>query len=807
MSAPAGIGRISSSLCAVLRPMLIVFGCLLAAKAAAQAPSGSESEGAGSAGGQGNAVVTAPEGTATLPETQVFGAAPVLGSGIDRNLIPGETQVLNSRDISIDATPNYLRQLGDQVPGVSFSNAASNPFQPDIFYHGFEASPLMGTPVGLAVYVNGVRFNQPFGDNVNWDLLPSIAIDRMELQNTNPVFGLNALGGALAVQLKNGFDFQGGNVYAYGGSFDTSVGEFEYGKQSGNVAAYIAGAHTDTAGWRDDQKSWLQQLYGDIGWRGSRGELHLSLIGAESRLDQPGTVPVQLLDVDRAALFTGPNYFSNRYGMAVLSANYDISSSTSLQGNAYVENLIQHVSNGNVPDAAPCSPPNGFLCVSGTSTFLTNMSFQPIPAFLGAGPYSQLNLQTLNTDGYGAAVQLTNKSEIFNRSNQFLIGASWDGGFSHFSADTLIGGLDIANRYFVGPGIGIYQADHSIAPVNLNDHDNYYGLYFLDIYQLTKRLAFNLSGRWNIASVDMMDHLGTALNSQNYYTHFNPAVGLTYQLTPKVTTYASYAVSNRIPTPAELSCASPTAPCTLTNFFVGDPPLKQIVADTVQAGVRGQFVPYDGAKLAWDVSAYRTQVTDDILMAFSPVQGSAFFQNIPGDLRQGVDLNFRLTSGRLTAWFGYSYTDAHFQNSFFISSPNNPLANADGNILVTPGKRMPSIPWDLVKLGAEYNVTQKWVIGTEMVGASGQYLVGDEANLTPPLGPYFIVGLNTSYQVTSYLQLFAQLENAFNVNYATFGTFSPTSLVPIVQVPGASNPRSLSPAAPIAVYGGVRASF
>ena len=140
------------------------------------------------------------------------------------------------------------RALNEQVGGVNLNSASGNPYQPTMFYHGFEASALQGTPQGLAVYVNGVRFNSAFGDTVNFDLMPNLAIDQMNLVGSNPVFGLNALGGALNVQLKNGFTYQGGEISFHGGSFDTYGGDFQYGKQSGNTAVYVAasGVHS---GW------------------------------------------------------------------------------------------------------------------------------------------------------------------------------------------------------------------------------------------------------------------------------------------------------------------------------------------------------------------------------------------------------------------------------------------------------------------------------------------------------------------------------------------------------------------------------
>ena len=165
----------------------------------------------------------------SLPTVEVVAASPLLGSGVDRAKVPAQTQVLTGQDITRDGNADALRALDEQVPGVALDAAAGNPFQPSLFYHGFQASPLQGNPQGLAVYVNGARFNQPFGDTVNWDLIPSIAIDRMDLVGSNPVFGLNALGGALAVQMKNGFGYHGAEIDALGGSFGKYQGELQYG--------------------------------------------------------------------------------------------------------------------------------------------------------------------------------------------------------------------------------------------------------------------------------------------------------------------------------------------------------------------------------------------------------------------------------------------------------------------------------------------------------------------------------------------------------------------------------------------------
>src|SRR5436853_5704518 len=105
-------------------------------------------------------VVASAQSPTELPRVDVVGSSPLLGSGVDRNQVPAATNVVTDREVSRTGLPQAVRALEDNVPGVNLSNVAGNPNQPNLFYHGFEASPLQGTPQGIAVYVNGVRFNQ-----------------------------------------------------------------------------------------------------------------------------------------------------------------------------------------------------------------------------------------------------------------------------------------------------------------------------------------------------------------------------------------------------------------------------------------------------------------------------------------------------------------------------------------------------------------------------------------------------------------------------------------------------------------------
>ena len=751
---------------------------------------------------------TEAETPLTLPPVEVVGATPLLGSGVDRDKVPAQTHVLTDQDISRNGYPQALRALNEDVPGVTLDAAAGNPFQPNLIYHGFLASPLQGNPQGLAVYLNGARFNQPFGDTVHWDLIPDLAIDRMDLVGSNPVFGLNALGGALSVRMKNGFTYQGGEADLLGGSFAHYQGNLQYGVQSGNVAAYVAATGLHEGGWRDLQSSNLGNFYGDLGWRGYGGEVHINVTAAQTRLNGPGTAPVELLGVNPSAQFTAPNLITNKYAQVNLNGSYDINDTTSLQGLAYYTYFLQKVYNGNVPSAAPCADPDqtGFLCVA-DGVLATDLTGNPIPDFLNGGPYSDLDQQSTNTNGYGGSLQVTNRNDVFGRSNQFIAGFSFDGARTLFGASTQIGGLSLSARVFAGPGTTIDQADGSIAPVRVGISDAYYGAFFTDTLDFTSQLSGNLAGRYNLAQINLSDQLGSSLTGNHTFSRFNPAGGLSYKLLPGLTAYASYADANRAPTPAELTCSSAASPCSLANFFTGDPHLQQVVSHTIEAGLRGQFHPIEDATVSANLAYYRSTLNNDILFVNSPIQGRAFFQNVGTTLRQGVDLGAQLKTDRLLAWFGYSYIDATFQTGFTASSNNNPGADANGNIQVQPGNHVPGILSNLWKLGVDYKVTDAWTVGGTGVAASGQFLFGDEANLTAKTPAYFVLNLHTSYQITPNLQLFGLIENAFNTTYYTFGTFSPTSSVPIVQPPGATNPRSYSPAAPIAGTVGIRVMF
>ncbi len=737
-------------------------------------------------------------------EQVIVRPTPLSDIGEDDTSLPTGSTTLRRSDLDFTGTPDLLDALDTDIPGLELDSASGNPLQPSLFYNGFEASPLQGTSQGLAVYVNGVRFNEPFGDTVDWDLLPQIAIDRVTLEDTDPIYGLNALGGAVSVHLRDGFGWQGSEADLSGGSFGTITADGQYGASAGDFAFYLAGGEQHQDGWRDLQSTDVQTLFADLGWRRDSSNVHVSLSLANSSLNGPGTTPVQLLAVDPQAQFTGPNLIANTFAQFEVSGAAKLGL-VSLEGNAYYGYFLQRVVNGNAADDTPCDDGTGLLCTDDHDPSTTRGG-TPIADFSNGGPISELDEQTTNTNRYGAAVQASRTGSVMGLTNRALVGASFDGAQTLFSATSLLGGLTPDIRLFIGPGITIDEPGNNV-PVRVGVDDAYGGVYASDSLNLTRRLTFTVAGRFNAAEVNLSDKNGTDLSGRHAYNRFNPTIGATYRIAEWLVPYASYAETNRVPTPAELSCAGPTDTCSLANFFVGDPDLKQVVAHTVEVGARGTLDRVGDSRIVYHVKLFHTDSDDDIVFVNSPDLDRAFFTNVGLTRRQGLDASLMVRMPCWDAAISYAYVDASFGSTFVESAGSNPAADASGNITIRPDDRLPGVPAQRLSFQLDGRATNRWTVGLRGILQAGQYLFGDEANLTQKLPGFFTLELHTAYQLTSRVQVFGTIENLTDAAYSTFGTFSPVRSVPLFQAPNATNPRSFSPAAPIGGFGGAKVTF
>jgi outer membrane receptor protein involved in Fe transport len=757
-----------------------------------------------------------------LPQITVIGNTPLGGLGLPMNQIPSNVQTADSQDMQRQQTLDLADYLNNNFSGVNVSESADNPFQLDINYHGFTASPLLGTPEGLSVYVDGVRVNESFGDTVNWDLIPQSAISTVTLMSgSNPVFGLNTLGGALSVKTKSGHDNPGTEFEAYGGSFGRRSFEGETGGDFGNFDYFFAGNYFDETGWRDNSPSRVYQGFGKVGWQNEKTDLDLSYTYADTSLWGNGATPESMLDYRREASYT-PDYTANLLSFVNLTGTQFLADKLLLSGNAYFRRLSTDVINGNVNDSYLgdfTGPP--FDCAASSSSLGALTYCSP-----GQNATSSLLQRTK-----GLGVQLTDSQDLLGWANQAIVGADYSDSDDTFSEAYQYGGLT-ANRHL------IYEPSpfNDETVISLTGSNKIYGAYLTDTLSPSKLLHFTASVRYNrntetLGGYSVDTDIGdfgsgfnepSALTGDHTFSRVNPAFGFTVTPTDALTLYADYNQASRAPTVIELGCANPAAPCGLPNDFASDPDLRQVVARTVEFGVRGNL---PDQSLVWSADAFHTVNSNDIQFV-ATATNAGYFDNVGNTRRQGFDMSIGGKDGGFHWHLTYSFVDATYQSSFQVSAESNSSANANGNILVQPGDRIPLIPKNTGRLVLDYDLTPQWNIGGNVIAASGSYLHGDENNAnqaggTNALGEYVsgsgwisgyaVINLQSTYHITKRVQVFARLVNVFDKQYATAGFLTSSSFNPngsfIPNPNNWPNENAVSPAAPRAIWVGMRVQW
>ena len=746
----------------------------------------------------------------TLPTVVVYGTTPLAGSGIDVDKVPASISLVDADQIERARSPNITDALQKYVPGLVVNEVTGNPFQPDVQFRGFVASPVAGTPQGLAVYQNGVRINEAFGDTVNWDLIPTAAIGSVTVVTNNPAFGLNALGGAVNVQMKDGFNYHGAEIDTMGGSFGRIQSSAQWGKQVDNFAVYGALEALHDGGFRNFSASDVRRFYGDVGYKNDTSEFHVNMGAADNNFGATVTVPIELLQQYYGATYTSPQTTTNRVGYVNLTGKVEATPAWTIEGTAHVRVFDQKTLDANPTGAQPCAADATLLCFGDGSTPANGLNGTQLanPFDPNAVP-GEIDRTTTHSTTTGVSLQATNSDRLFGHNNHFVVGGSFDSSITGFSASAELGTIG-PNFVVSGSGIFLGQSGNpvSIGPVALRTINQYSGLYALDTFDVTNAFSITGGGRFNAARITLEDQIGSALNGNEAFNRFNPIIGGTYKINPGLTAYAGYSEANRAPTPLELGCADPAHPCIVAAFLVSDPPLKQVVSHTVEAGLRGTQDLNIGT-FGWKLGAFRTDNADDILAIPSPVlQGFGYFQNVGSTRRQGVEAEATLKSSTVSLYANYALIDARFLNALQLAS-NSPFADANGNVQVLPGNRIPRVPRNLFKAGIDYSVTDAFKIGGDMLLVGSQYFVGDESNQAPRLPSYAVFNLHASYQINKTFQVYARADNILDNRYATYGTFFNTAAVPNSANGGApfTDPRSVSPARPRAIYAGLKATF
>ena len=718
------------------------------------------------------------------PSVEVIGTTPLPSIGTPIQQVPSNVQAATGAQMEEQHSQDLTQFLEQNLTSVNINSAQGNPFQPDVDFRGFTASPLLGTPQGLSVFQDGVRVNESFGDTVNWDLIPQSAISSINLiPGSNPVFGLNTLGGSLAIQTKSGFEYPGYSIESYGGSFATNSVVGQAGGHGEHMDYFLTGNYFSSDGFRDHDasSSTVQQWFGKVGYQDSTTDIDVSYTGASNNLQGGQTIPISFYNVNSDLVYTFPDITKNQLTFFNVKGSHFLTDNNLIAANVYYRQLSQNVLNGN-----------------------TNGDFDPtLPVAPGNAP--AFNVETdIDQSSYGGSLQYSYLGNLFSHNNQFTAGASMDLGstdLTQLQQEVAITPDGNSNAILLTPFSSI---------TDVHSSNRYYGAYFNNNFSMTNQVNLTASGRYNYASVDLEDLTGLtpALNGHNVFVRFNPAVGVNYNPSKALTAYAAYNEGMRAPTPVELTCASPSAPCSLPNEFISDPPLKAVVSRTWEVGARGQIA----GNTAWKAAFFSTKLSNDIEFISSSIS-TGFFQNVGDTLRQGLELGFSTKQGRLSFAANYSYIDATFQTPFIENSPNNTAANANGQILVIPGNRIPGIPRNSFKARVDYAFNDKFVAGASVQAYSSQIARGNENNFDPQgtVAGYAVVNLNANYEFLPRWQFFANINNLFDKTYANMGVLGSN----FFTGPNNFNPANafgrpelfVGPGAPIAGFVGIRYSL
>jgi outer membrane receptor protein involved in Fe transport len=812
--------------------------------------------------GQDAAAQDQPPVTTELNVT-VIGSTPLPDVGLPIEQVPSPVQTLSATDIQNSGALGLADFLNRRLNGVFLNENQGNPFQPDLNYRGYTASPLLGTPQGLSVYLDGVRLNQPFGDVVSWDLIPSIAVSTgVMMPGSNPLFGLNTLGGALSIQTKDGRTSPGTSVQATYGSDVRRAVEFEHGGSRFASSAgpgtswYLAGSLFAEDGWRDDSPSDVRQLFGKVGWVRPSSALTVAAGYADNSLNGNGLQEAGFLERDYDSVYTKPDTTENRSALLNLTSRRDFSNGVQMSGNAYYRYIRTNTLNGDMNEASldqaiyqPTPAERAALAAAGyTGVPASGATAEntPFPFWRCLGnvlledePFEQCNgliNRTHSTQHNGGASAQLTWSRLGQRRHQVTTGGAYDGSEVDFAQSSELGYLN-PDRSVTGTGAfsdgvtgGTVGGEPYDTRVDLHSVTHTWSLYATDTFQLAPTWHLTVSGRFNRTTVANRDRIEpgggpASLDGDHAFSRFNPAAGVTFVPSSQLNAYFGYSEGSRAPTSIELGCANPEQPCRLPNAMAGDPPLDQVVTRTLEAGVRGRR-----GRLRWNAGAFFADNRDDLLFVTSDQTGFGYFRNFGKTRRQGVEAAATGQFDRVTVGAAYTFLDATYRSEEVVNGEGNSSNDADaagleGTIQIVPGDQIPLVPRHAFKIFADLQILPKFAVNIDLVSTSGVYARGNENNGHQAEEPYYlgpgmtsayaVVNLGARYDLTSKIQAVAQVNNVFDTRYETAaqlgpngfteaGTFMARPFPPVGGEFPLQHATFFAPGAPRRVWAGIR---
>lgn len=738
-------------------------------------------------------VLACAQNSPAAQTVQIIGTSPLPGQGVDRDALPYNTQVLRRPQVEQAQADNLTDLLARRLPGVQVNDIQGSPFQGDLTFRGFRASGLLGASQGLSVYLDGVRINEPFGDVVNWDLIPEFALASVALvPGANPAYGLNTLGGALALRTADGRSAPGVQGEVRVGSFGRKQLNLSQGGSSGPWQHFVGVGLFDEAGWRDHSAGRLGSLLAKVGRRTDAGDITATLLAARSKLVGNGLVPLYTFDEDdlsrtpdlgearRSAVYTHPDQTEQRLTQASLQWQHSLGPHSLLEAQAYLRQTRRETINGDEAEEAEDD---------------ANASF---------------NRTATRQRGSGVALALSTRSG----AHQWQLGLSLDRARVHYEQTEQEG------RFTDSRGVVALPGEDPELSADLSGSSRSLGLYITDTWRLAPATHVTGTMRYNDARVgnsltsvdDDTGELESHPHESFRYRSWSPALGLAHRLggtAGGVTLFANVARNTRVPTAMELGCADPDEPCRLPSGLQADPYLKPVRSTTTEMGLR-----WGGATgVAGSVTLFRSINRDEILFSSVSVTGQlGYFRNFDRTRHQGLDAELQWRDSSWEASVAYSRLDATYQAS-------GTLRVGERNVAVTPGTPLAGLPRHLLKLALQWQPVAGWQLGLDTQTLSSRVVAGNEdgrfdndedtrADFSLP--GYTVVNLRASWSPAGMkgLELFAHVHNVFNRRYASFGALAETLFDRQGAYSGNDHDALFAaPGAPRAVAVGLRARF
>ena len=792
----------------------------------------------------------AQDKTYLTPDVNIISVTPVQGSGISLDRVPSTVQVIRESDLSEKKNFSVVETLNRKAAGISISNLNSSPMQNDINFRGYVAGPLLGTAQAMAIYQNGMRVNESFGEVVQWDLVPDFAIQNMQIfTGGDPVFGQNAIGGAISLEMKNGFNFDGVEATLSGGSYRRTNEVIEYGKSYDNFAIYLGANFNYDDGWREHSESYLETFYSDFRYRNDNTELFLNIGQAFTDLRGNGAMPLTLMDLEgRDAIYTYPDNTHNKNYYLNLGGNHFVNDNLSIQGNMYYRHMERRNYNGDEFEGKDCGldfdrgagAANGTVCgeyesnaaadgvaildVGGNVINYENLGLELDDDENEIENFGAINRSNTKTNAFGFNLQSLYDSELFEKNNTFIGGMNYDFSKNSFGSSTELGIIQ-ADRGVQGTGVFVSTDEEGEEQfiTNMESTTHNVALYGSNTIDLDDKTSLNISARWNWASMKMEDQRGTALDGHHFFWRINPGIGITRKI-GNANIYASYKESSRNPSVAELACADPDAPCRLPNSFQADPPLDMVVNRNIELGARGNknySLMGMNHSINWNVSAYAGRNYNDIIFIGGNRVGTGYFKNVGNTQRLGTEFALNGRLGKKWSWFTkYAYVRATMETSTKISSVGHPTNtfeddDFDDNQLreafqidVGKGDAIPGVSPHIGGIGIGYSPVEKWVINLDVEANSAQFYRGDENNSAGQKVPgYFLLNLSTEYALENKIDgvesiFFLEARNILDENYETGGIYAENE----VSGTGGSG-TFVTPGQPFSIFGGINLNW